>query len=223
MKHLLFVCLVGFVFLGVQTGYAQNENLMGFSTDPLNIEQCAVGTGNQIYLAHAFISRPVNNDFEGGEVRQVEWISGFECRAWVEGDAILLGWTFPVNAIDAGVNGNTMVGFATPVPVVDRFVVVGTVQIFMAYPTGQTGGDSDGLKVSPLPCDNATGFLYMKHTMPLPSIPDMMAYLDAEDTDDPLVGATLYGALGDDLAMQLEVQPVATEPQTWGGVKALYR
>jgi len=222
MKRLLLVCLAGTFLLGVSTGYAQNENLMGFSADPTDPQTCLIGAGNTVNPVHVFISRPVNNDFEGGQVRDVEWVSGFECRAWLEGAGFLLGWSYPVNAVNAGTKGNTVVGFATPIPVIDQFVVVATVEIFLTYPTGQA--DPDAKLAPPLACNDPTAWLYMAPCAPLSSIVGMMAFLDAEDTDNPLVGAALYGNLqGEDLSMLLEVQPVATDIQSWGGVKALYR
>ena len=225
MKILLLVCLVGVLFLGASAVYAQsNLNLMGFSVDPLSPDPCIVGPGNQVYIAHLFISRPVNEDFEGGLVQDVAWVNGFECRVWIEGDAFLLGWHYPVAVVDAGTNGNTVVGFGEPVQVIDQFVVVATVEIFLAYPTGQPSGDSGELKLSPPPCGDPTAYLYMAPCRPYASVEGMMAFLDADDPDNPLVGATLYGSLqGDDLAMQMEVVPVAIESQAWGGVKALYR
>ena len=225
MKLLLLVCLVGTLFLGAPAVYAQsNLNLMGFSVDPLTPDPCIAGSGNQVYTAHLFISRPVNDDFNGGEVRDVAWVNGFECRVWVEGDAFLLGWHYSVPCVDAGTSGNTVVGFGEPVQVIDQYVVVATLEIFLAYPTGQPAGDSEELKMSPTSCGDPTALLYMAPCRPYASVEGMMAYLDADDQDNPLVGATLYGSLqGEDLAMLLEVQPVATETQAWGGVKALYR
>lgn len=220
MKKALMIVLAGAVLLGTSPLFAQlDSNLMGLTSNSDYFEWCVFGPGMQVYTAHVYIQNPVNPGFDGGGSQPVNWINGFECRFVAEGDVTLLGLHFPVDAIDAGTNGNTVVGFAEPVPVVGGTALLATLEMFLHTP----GSEPADLKRSPLPCDGATGFVYMLPTRPTSSIEGVMAYLDADDPDDPLVAA--YNAWGfpEGLALLLEVVPVATEQQTWGTIKTLYR
>lgn len=218
MRRLILLFLAGAILLWAAAALAQPTNLIGLASDNGWWDYCVYGPGNQVYTVLVYIQNPVNPDFLGGQ-HPVSWINGFECRVWVEGGAILLGWNFPVNAIDAGTNGNTVVGFAEPVPVVDGRAIVATLEIFLEYPTGESA-----LTVtSPLPCDYATAFVRMAPTRPTASIEGKMAYLDADDTDNPLVAAELNMVYPEDYALFMEAQPVDVDQQTWGGIKALYR
>jgi len=143
---------------------------------------------------------------------------------WAEGDATILGWHFLVDAIDAGTNGNTVVGFAEPVPVTGPTTIIATLDIFAANPSGNSAAMGGDLKSSPYGCDQPTAFVNMAPTRPTQSIEGTMAYLDADDPDDPLVSAYLYPVYGyNDVIMAIQTYPVDTEDQTWGAVKALYR
>ena len=220
MKKTLLVLMSGAILLWASASLAQlNPNRMGLTASPEYPEWCIYGPGMQVYTAQLFILDPVNPEFDGGGTHPVSWIGGFECRMVVEGDATLLGWQFPVDAINAGTNGNTVVGFAEPVPVIDGMALVATLEFFLGNP----GGDTGELKSSPQPCDLATGFIYLLPTRPASSIEGMLAYLDADDLDDPLVGANSYWMREDGLVMLLEPYPVDVEEQSWGGIKALYR
>jgi len=220
MKICLSILLLGAVLMSAPAGSAQTTNLMGVVYGNDWFENCIWGPGFQTYVAQVFVQNPVNPDFDGtGAPHPVSWINGFECRLWLEGDAILLGWHFPVNAIDAGTDGNTVVGFAEPVPVVEGRAIVATLEIFL----GGTGIPPVSGKSSPLPCEQPTAAAHMAPIRPVPSVPGMLAYLDADDPDDPLVGATPYWGVSPDIVLLMEAEPVATEQQTWGGIKALYR
>jgi hypothetical protein len=210
--------LAGAILLWATAAFAQQTNLIGLSPDNGWSDFCVFGPGNQVYTVYVYILNPVNPDFQGGS-NPVSWINGFECRVWVEGGAILLGWHFPVNAIDAGTNGNTVVGFAEPVPVVDGRAIVATLDIFLEYP-GAVQVDPQG---SPLPCDGATAYVFMAPTRPTSSIDGRMAFLDADDPDNPLVAADLDDYWTEDIALLMEARPVDVDQQTWGGIKALYR
>lgn len=220
MKKLKFLLLVGAILMLAAASFAQTgpTNLMGLSAQRGWADWCVFGPGMQVYSAYLYVQDPVNPDFQGGS-RPVAWINGFECRLWIEGDATVLGWTFPVNAIDAGTNGNTVVGFAEPVPVTDGRAVLATVDLFLGFGTsGVVGSDK-----SPLPCDQPTALVHMAPTRPTSSIEGMMSFLDADDPDDPLVGAYLDFLNAEDVALLLEAEVVGVETHAWGGIKALYR
>ncbi|MCK9997252.1 MAG: hypothetical protein KAH56_13335 [Candidatus Krumholzibacteria bacterium] len=218
---LITVLLVALAF-----NAAGQENLMGLSFFPPDpyIESCLYGPGQQVYTVFLFIYEPVNPDFGTGESRWVENINGFECRLWSEGEATILGLHFPVNAIDAGTNGNTVVGFAEPVPVRGPATVVATVDIFASNPPENSVDMTGDLKSSPYRCEYPTAAIYMAPTRPTQSIEGTMAYLDADDPNDPLVSAyNVYDYPDSDLVMLVQTYPVDTEEQSWGAVKALYR
>lgn len=219
MKRLLFLFLAGAILIWPCMSFAQLTNFMGMSSENGFSDYCVFGPGNQVYTVSLFLQNPVNPEFGTGGQHPVSWVNGFECRVWIGGGAILLGWDFPVDAIDAGLNGNTVVGFAEPVPVVDGRAILASVDIFLQYP----GGSALQPKASPMPCDGATAWAFMAPTRPTSSIEGMMAYLDADDPDDPLVGATADWGFQDDLVLLMEAQPVAVDQQSWGGIKALYR
>jgi len=222
MKRLVFLLLAGAILLWASAPFAQGfTNLMGVTVDnPISFEWCILGPGLQVYTAHLYIQDPVNPDFgTGGGESPVSWINGFECRVWAEGFATILGWSFPVNAIDAGTNGNTVVGFAEPVPVIDGRAIVATLDIFLGNPAGSLVKS----KNSPVPCDGANGFIHMAPTRPASSIEGMISFLDADDLDDPLVGATNYWVGTEEIVLMLQAEVVGVDQQSWGGIKALYR
>jgi hypothetical protein len=218
MKRLLFLFLTGAILIWPCLSFAQ-DNRMGLSSENGYGGYCVFGPANQVYTVYLYIQDPVNPDFDNGGQQPVSWVNGFECRVWIDGGAILLGWEFPVNAIDAGLNGNTVVGFAEPVPVVDGRAILASLQIFLEFP----GGSGLEPKASPLPCDGATAWVFMAPTRPTSSVEGMMAFLDADDPDDPLVGATPDWGYEENLVMLMEATPVSVDQQTWGGIKALYR
>ena len=220
MKRLIFLLLAGAILMWASTPFAQITNTMGLTTSEDSMYgQCISGPGLQSYIAHVYIQNPENPDFGAGGSQPVSWINGFECRLWIEGDATVLGWSFPVAAVNAGTNGNTVVGFGEPVPVIDGFAIVATVEIFLGNPDGNLAE----LKNSPQPCENYTAVVNMAPTRPTSSIEGMLAYLDADDPNDPLVGATTDWSGPNDIVMLLEAWTVAVEKQLWGGIKALYR
>lgn len=220
MKRLLFLFLAGAMLMMVSISFAQMQptNLMGLSAKPEWIDFCAFGPGFQVYTTYLFIQNPVNPDFMGGS-HPVSWIGGFECRLWIEGDANVLAWNFPVDAINAGTNGNTVVGFAEPVPVTNGWAVVAILDIFLGYGIPVLEGE----KGSPLPCDDPTAIVRMAPTRPASSIEGMVSFLDADDPDDPLVGATVLSAYLEEVVLLMESYGVDVENQTWGGIKAIYR
>jgi len=221
MKQLIIFLLAGAILMWTSASFAQwDSNSMGLTGDPNYLYGCIIGPGEQVYTTSLFLADPVNPEFDGGGARPVSWINGFECRVWIEGNATLLSWNFPVNAIDVGTEGNTAVGFAEPVPVIDGMAILATLEIFVGSPDADPGGK---LKASPMPCDGATVFVHMAPTRTNPSIEGMMAYLDADDPDNDLVGATAAWVYPEDIVLLVNVLPVAVDQQSWGAVKALYR
>lgn len=223
-RTLLIMLMVTVLLVTMAFNAAGDSNRMGLAShvDEDYIDRCLYGPGQQIYTAYLFIYDAVNPDFGTGESRVVENIHGFECRLWTEGEATILGWHFLVNAIDAGTNGNTVVGFAEPVPVTGIATIIATVDIFAGNPAQNSDDLAEKMKSSPMPCDYPTAIINMAPTRPTSSIEGFMAYLDADDPDDPLVAAYQFDPQSD-MTLQVQTYPVDTEDRAWGGVKALYR
>lgn len=188
--------------------------VMGLSIYPpdYGLEHCILGDAISVHTVYFYLQHP-----ETGSV------SGFECRLWAEGDATILGWEFPVNAIDAGTNGNTVVGFAEPVLVTDGYAVLATVDILTGLSGIPVTGVAQGGKSPIFRCYDHTATLHLAPTRPTSSIPGTMAYLDAEATGDPLRPASNALDLDDDTIMWVKVTPVASESSTWGSIKAIFR
>lgn len=226
MKPLLTLILI-LVAAGTATAQYGPPNSMGLSSNQAWLDQCVYGPSMTIYTLDLFVHDPVNPDFDGtGTERPVAFVNGFECRIWTEGDATILDVRFPVDAVDAGTGDTYIVGFAEPVPVVDSRAVVATVDVFLWTPGTNPVPTRLEDKASPLPCDNYHALIRMAPTRTTPSVPERMAFLDADDPDDPLVGAVGYmnwGGGDDEIQMLLEAMIVDTEDHSWGELKALYR
>jgi hypothetical protein len=184
---------------------------------------CLMGPGDQVYTLYIYLENPVNPSYDGAQVHPVTEIGGFECKLTATEDAILLDRRFPVDAIDVGQGDTMIVGFGQPVPVdAEGVAVVAEIDVFLGAGDGAPKSPP-GEKASPLPCDSANAFLWMDPAYP-PSIPDHMAYLDANDPDnDPLVPAFRRYSYEDWPDFMMESTTVASESSTWDGVKAIYR
>jgi len=163
-----------------------------------------------------WLLEPVNPDFDGGQVRPVANVNGFEMRLDYTAGMQVLAWRFPVPAINVGTGDEVKVGFAEPVPVVDGMAQLAEIDVFIgnapfALPPYETG-----------PCYLAANIaVYVKPAF-IASIPGRTAYLDADDPDDPLVPGIDTGDQAD-FRFLLTQGPVATEGRTWGTIKSLYR
>ncbi len=226
MKRLLLIMLMTTVLLGTLAFNAAGQaNLMGLTSywDDGYIDTCLYGPGQQVYTVFLFIYEAFNPDFGTEGFRWVQNLHGFDCRLWTEGEATILDWHFPVSAVNAGTNGNTVVGFGEPVPVTGPVTVIATIEIFAGNPIGNSEDKTVGLKSSPVRCVYPTALIYMAPTRPTSSIEGTMAFLDADDPDDPLISCYNYGNPETDLVMEVQTYPVDTEDRSWGGIKALYR
>lgn len=189
-------------------------------------DDCAWEVQGQVFTVGVYLWFPVNYDFDGGQLHEVQHVGGFECSLRPEntvlGSAVILARRFPVPAIDVGRYDTMIVGFGEPVPV--NWVLptlLAEVDVFFGPPeAGLAAAAPD--KASPYGCYPPAAILWLEPASP-PSIVDRMAYIDADDPDiDPLVGADAYEgySLGTLLITPLVV---GNEDLSWDGVKALYR
>lgn len=217
-----FMCLV--TAAGAQISF---ENTFGISAGPLGDSgfpnYCLYSDPGQQLIVYIYLRDPINHDFDDGQDRAVTSVRGFECKLTGTGDALVLGRRFPVPAIDVGQGSNMIVGFGVPVTVdPEGIAVLAEVDVLFNFVPGQKAAPG-GETASPLPCDEATGFLWLNPAYP-PSIPDHMAYLDADDPDayDMVAALPMFGSW-EWPSFAIQVNFVGTETQSWDGVKALYR
>lgn len=216
----LFTILALLVAFAAIPAQAQFENSILVSKSEYYNDFCLRGLTGQTYTVFLYLMNPINYDFGDGEIRSVYNVGGFECRLHAEGDVIILDKRFPVPSIDVGQAESMIVGFSEPVLVNgDGLALLAEVDVFLAEGSDPVGTPD---KVSPLPCDGATGFLYLYPSYP-PSIEGRMAYLDWDDPDNPVVGADRLWDYDDYPSLMLEPIIVATEDQSWGSIKAIYR
>ena len=168
-----------------------------------------------------YVLSPYNPSFDGGGGRYVEHIKGFECRIEAFGDVTILGLRYPVPSINAGTGSSYAVGYSEPVPVNDYFFVLAEVDILIAAGLGDTKSSASVAAASPVGCSNYSGRLLIAPTY-RPSVPGMMAYLDSDDPDNPVVGATRYGE-DPEADVRTEPRPVADERSSWDSIKVFYR
>ena len=178
---------------------------------------CEYQLENGVVTYSLFLHDPVNPDFADQGARPVANVNGFECRIETTDGMDILNWTFPVPSIDVGSNGSLIVGFSEPVPVVNGRATLATFQVFF-------GDASFEIPEEPIPrCINhPNAWLYVKPSYPQ-SIPGVVAYLDADDPEDPLVGGYCSNENPDGYFQIVRRFPVDVQERTWGALKALYR
>lgn len=181
---------------------ADLTNALGLYYDAeATINEIAIGANSQ-HVLYLVLHNPVNGEFDGNSTREVRQVAGFECGIRPPTGDFVLGVDFPLTAVNVGSTSNLIVGFAGAVPVGSaRAATLATVRVL------SFGDNRDG---------------YLLATASPASIPGMMAYVDAEDTGDDLVG--MLPASGD------FARPVfwfgnwhVRESAQWGAVKSLYR
>lgn len=184
---------------------------------------CLGGTNPVDNVLYLVVEDPINPDFESSGSRPVQQINGFECALVDWGNFRVLSVQYPVPAVNIGSTANQVVGYSVPIPVVSGGpTILATITFAILPPTkSQASNRADVGAKSPLPCSTATDGLFFAITE-RPSIVGSMAYLDAEDTNDPLVAATTWNGF-DQPAFLVEPWAVATDNQSWGSVKSLYR
>ncbi|MBK8166791.1 MAG: hypothetical protein IPK64_12680 [bacterium] len=180
---------------------AQTNALGIFYDSEATIDEISIGANSQ-HVLYLVLLNPVNDAFAGSSTRDVRQVSGFECGIDPPTGDFLLGVDFPLPAVNVGSTGNLIVGFAGAVPVgTAGTAVLATLRVL------SFGDNRDG---------------YLLGTASPPSIPGMMAYVDAEDTDDDLVGMMPASGAFERPVFWFGNWHVRENAQ-WGAVKSLYR
>ena len=201
-KFLARAALTAAVLIPPAAVTASDPNLLGLFYDTgATVNELPIDANSQhdLYLV---LLNPVNDGFGGGGTRAVKFVSGFECGIVPPAGDFLLGVDFPLPAINVGSLDNLLVGFGGGLPVGrSRATTLATVHVL------STGNNRAGYKLS---------------LASPPSLAGSMAYLDAEDTGDNLVGMMPVSGAFD--------RPVfwfgnwhTKEQALWGEVKSLFR
>ncbi len=178
------------------------DNELGlYYDDSASIDEIEIAD-NSTHSLYLILLNPVNEDFDGGGTRDVDYVWGFECAIEPPAGDILLGVSFPTQTINIGDIGNIVAGFQTAVPVSgQRAAMLATFSVLTM------GNNPEGYKLVPTIT---------------PSLPNTMAYVDYDDPVGNLVNMVPSSGSHD--------QPVFTfgdytleQVQAWGAVKALYR
>lgn len=185
-----------------QEARAAEPNRLGlFYDSAATINEIPIGPNTQ-HALYLVLLDPVNEAFAGAGSRDVGYVSGFECGIEPPTGDFLLGVEFPLPAVNVGGTDNLIVGYAGALPVgTARQATLATVRVL------SFGNNREG---------------YLLALASPPSIAGMMAYVDAEDTGDDLVGMMPSSGAFD--------RPVfwfgnwhTRETAPWGEVKSLYR
>jgi hypothetical protein len=181
---------------------ASDPNQLGLFYDTAGtVSEISIGANTQ-HALYLVLLEPVNDNWNGGGLRDVGYVAGFECGIEPPTGDFLLGVEFPLPAVNVGSNDNLIVGYAGALPVSgSRTATLATVRVF-----------SFG--------DNRAGYL-LSPASPQ-SISGVMAYVDAEDSGDNLVGMLpVSGAF--DRAVFWFGNWHPKENACWGEVKSLFR
>jgi hypothetical protein len=215
--------IVGFLFLvaaGANAQWAPIDNYLTILPYPYSTAydfNCEYQVENGIVTYSLYLHDPVNPQFMDQGARPVANIGGFECRIETTEGVNILDWSFPVPSIDIGQDGNHIVGFSEPVPVVNGRATLATFQVFFGAAT---------FEIPELPnprCINhPNAWLYVKPAW-IQSVPGAVAFLDYDDPDDPLIGGFCNNEDPDAYFQIIQRFPVDVEERAWGTLKALYR
>jgi hypothetical protein len=201
-KFLARAALLAAVLILPAAAAAHDPNLLGLFYDAgATVDELPIDpyTQHDLYLV---LLNPVNDGFGNGGLRDVKFVSGFECGIVPPSGDYLLGVDFPLPAINVGSADNLLVGFGNALPVGrSRAATLATVHVL------SIGNNRAGYRLS---------------LASPPSLAGSMAYLDAEDTVDKLVGMMPVSGAFDRPVFWFGNWHVK-EQALWGEVKSLFR
>ncbi len=194
--------LVLVVICAMSGPVAAKDNALGLFYDSnasINEIEISPNSTHSLYLV---LLNPVNEEFDGGGTRDVDYVWAFECAVEPPGGDLLLDVAFPMPAVNLGSTDNMVVGYAEPISVSSQRSA--TLATFSVLTMGNSPVGYRLVPASPASHSNT------------------MAYIDAEDPDDNIVDMVPVSGSHD--------KPVFTfgdytieEDAKWGAVKALYR
>ena len=196
-KFLALAVVLSAVVLAVGTASALDENRFGLYYDrAATIDEIDIAANSQQVLYLVLIN-PVS------EFGSVYLVGGFECTVVPATGDILLGVTFPLNAINVGSVDNLIVGYANEgLPV-------------------ESGGGTTMATFNILTMGNNPQGYFLLPASPS-SHPNTMAYLDHGDSPGLIIDAMPVSGSFDRHVFTFGDYTV-DEDRKWGDVKSLYR
>ncbi len=196
------------------------DNLIHLASPNHHYVWCLEGADGNVHTVAVYLDDPVNPAFAGSGSRPVAFVNGFECKLGLSPTLQLVGVRYPVPAINVGTGNSLVVGYSEPIPVAsaDEGTILALIDYVYVGDSGvATAGELPVLALSPGPCDGAIAYMGLAPA-DRPSIAGAVAYLDAEDSDDPIVVA-----ITTDAGFYVLPTSVPNTSSSWGGVKSLYR
>ena len=204
MRHIL--AIVSAAVLIPCIGLSQTDyNQFGIYTDWTGDTSTAsvvvgVNEGFHVYLV---VTNPYNEEFDDGSGvvvgRAVEFISGFECQLrWAEAGAVVYSTGMPDGGLNVGTAPDVVVGLAAPLPIISGSAALFRWSVYVT--------------------DLDPHHVFMGLTRD-----GYMDIFDSEDQSSPLVDMRPSSGDFSMPVFGINAEVVATEGQTWGGVKALFR
>ena len=182
MKKLLFAvsALAALSLLASSVGFATTApNQLGIYTEQTgftsNID--GIGAGEQ-FNAYLVLTNPINEDFDDtGLSEPITAIDGFECAVIMpEGLNFLpLQAIFPPQALNIGTAPDYVVGFASPVPVVDNAVTL------ITWLFANIDGGEYNIYLGPTSVPRLPGLMSIVDTNDSDSVPSQPIYPVSED------------------------------------------
>ncbi|MFO7652692.1 MAG: hypothetical protein R6X25_02615 [Candidatus Krumholzibacteriia bacterium] len=203
------------------SGQTTADNYISFQYEPFSnayCPNCQFQENNTVVAMTLWLVRPYNMDFDGGNVRAVENVSGFDCRVTTTEGATILGWeTAAPASIWTWEAADIRVRYDVPQPVDDNGrLALATCNMFIG------GVTSFELPTEPVPrCCYHENCWIMVTPSTLSPIEGSVSYLDADDPVGPYVAANCVP--GADAEIQIYDPTIPADGSTWGAVKELYR
>lgn len=203
--------LAALSLIAPSAGFAQGAyNQLGLYLDQAGDPNTAeyTGIGSQ-FTAYLVLTNPVNEAYNDGQgtppyERPMDLVSGFELQIVFPTGATFfkLSQAYNGQGLNIGTEPDFIVGYSTPVPVTDGAVWL--------------------MSFTMLPLDGNPREIFFG-TSSVPSLPGVMAVADGSIENDNL--QAVYPSSGD-LSLPVfgvNTGVVATEAESWGSVKSLFR
>lgn len=215
MRKLLFTmsALAALLMIAPSDGYAQfvYQSMVGLYSDEADLTVVSADFVAGPATLYLVLSMPYFNadsgEGESGTV-PVPAVGGYECRVGLPGTYFLTTAAWPTQALNIAALPDMVVGYASPVAVVDEQVTLATLTMF-----GDGSADVE-LFLTPI-------------TALEPEFPGEMSCVGYVTTDPVNIQAFKMFPTSNAHDAPVFVingsDPVATEGASWGNVKALYR
>jgi hypothetical protein len=187
---------------GAPAAVHADDNQLGLFYDPATLAHEVDVSPNSMHALYLVLLNPVNDSFDGGGSRDVDFVAGFECAVEAPSGDILLDLSFPSQAINVGTVANIRAGFAPAVPVSNqRAATLATLNVLTL------GNSPVGYRLVPFSPS---------------SLPSAMAYMDSDDPSDSLVEMVPVSGSFDEPVFTFGDYTIE-ENARWGEVKVLFR